>query len=321
MAVGLGYKGYIGFGTEATWGSAVAPSSYLELNSGADGLEVTEERIHTASVYSINMDKDNMKKGAIAVSGDISFDARYEGMEKILKVAFGNVDTTQPEGTEVNVYQHEFSITDTLGTGLTIEIGKDIKAFRASGCMINNLTFDITNTGFLVVTLGIIGKDIGTASVATPSFPSAELIAFSEGAITWGTESVDIISASITLNNNLSDDRRFIGSRYIKQPQRNGKIEVTGTLTMEFEDITKYEDFRNAQERALNLTFTSSGTIDASGTSKYKLEIDCPNVRFTGGLPKIDDEGTINIELPFKAYSDGTDKEMKVTLVNGVSSV
>ena len=60
MAQGYGYKGYVAFGTETNWGTAAGTANYsfLELNSGADGLDVTEERLHSASVYSINMDKD-----------------------------------------------------------------------------------------------------------------------------------------------------------------------------------------------------------------------------------------------------------------------
>jgi len=321
MAQGYGYKGYVGFGTESTWGSAAGTANYsfVELNAGADGLDVTEERLHTASVYSLNMDKDQMAKGPISVAGDLSFDMRYEGFEKLFKCAFGSVDTTQPEGTDVDVYQHEFTIADTLGTGLTIEIGKDASAFQATGCMINNLTFDITNTGFLGLTVGIIGKDIGTAGTVSPSFPTAPLVVFSEGTVSYAGTATDVETASITLNNNLSDDRRYIGSRTIKQPLRSGKIEVTGTFTINFTSVNEYDDFRDAQERALQLKF--EGATISGGTSPYTVQIDCPYIRLTGGLPKIDDEGPIKVELPFKAYSDGTDKELKLTLINAVSSV
>jgi len=321
MAQGYGHKGYVAFGTETTYGSACGTSGYvyLEINAGADGIDVNEERLHSASVYSLNMDKDQMVKGPISCAFDMGFDMRYEGFAKILKAAFGTCDTTELEGTDSEVFSHVFTITDALGTGLTFEVGKDTTAFRATGCMVNTLNFDITNTGFLGLTVGVIAQDVGTKGTVAPTFPTAPYIVFSEGTVKYAGTANDVVTASVTFNNALSDDRRYIGSRTIKQPRRSGKIEVTGSLTLDFDSVAEYDDFRNAQERALEIK--CDGTT-IKGTSKYSIDIDLPYIRVTSAMPKLENEGALTVEVPFKAYSDGTaNKEIKITLVNATATV
>lgn len=319
-----GYKGYFGFGTEATWGTAVAGTThYLEINTGGDGLTVADEHMHTASVYGFGMDKDQMVQGPQTVNGEITFDARYEGMEVLFENALGTVVTTQPDGTDGDAYTHVFSVNETLGTGITMIVGVGETAKKADGCMINNLNFNIENTGFLTVTIGVIGKSLGTTGTASPNFPTAGLVSFDQGSITYKGTSIDVISASIAVNNGLSDDRRFIGSKVVSQPLRNTKMEVTGNLTLEFDSNAEYDDFRDGTAVVLNLAF-SAGTVGTNGTSVYGLAINCPQIRFTDGIPKLDTEGSLKIDLPFKAYRDGTaitTQEIQITLTNSVTAV
>jgi len=156
MTTALGYQGFFAFGSEGTWGSAGTPNHWLELNSGGDGIGAEEERLHSASSYLVNMDKDNMQQGAISISGDLTFDCRYEGLELLLKAALGTVVSTQ-QGTTA-AYAHVFGIEATLGTGLTIEIERDLACFQYIGCNINSIAFNISNTGFLTCTASVIGK-------------------------------------------------------------------------------------------------------------------------------------------------------------------
>ncbi len=219
-------------------------------------------------------------------------------------------------------FSHVFNLTDTLPAGLTVEIDRDITAFTAEGCKINTLKFDVSNTGFLVCTVGFIGEYVstGTATDPTGKFPTADLIVFSEGKFEWGAGSEAFITVgSITLNNMLSTDRRFVGLRIIKEPHRTAKIEVTGNVTTEFETSALYDDFRDAQERAVKFLF--EGEI-INATQKYTFQIDCANSRLTGGVPKVDNEGVVHIEAPFKAYAaDADTREMSITLVNTISSI
>jgi len=327
MATGLGHKATIGFGTESTYGTFAVATNWVELNAGGDGLTVTEERLHSASVYGLSQRLATMGQGAITVGGDISFDMRYGGAEILLRAAMGTVESTQMGGTDSNEYKHVFKINDTLTATekafLSISMDKDVTGFRASGVMINTMDLAISNTGFLTCTLGLIGKDIGTGTVESASLGTEPLVVFSEGALTYGGSSVPVTAASIHLDNKLSTDRRFIGSRYISQPLRTGKLEVTGSFTCEFDGTGEYKDFRDAQERALELKFTGTA-INDGGTESWTFDIDCANIRLTGGMPVVDNEGVIHLEAPFKAYSSGTGtgtRELEITLINNTTSI
>ena len=320
MATGLGYQGFMGFGTETVYGTPLAATKWSEFNNGGDGLTTDEERLESASVYGVHRELTDMKQGAISVSGDMVTDVRYEGLELLYKMGMGAVTSTQ-QGT-TSAYSHLFKLTDTIGTSLTVEVERDIKVFKYEGCMVNTITWNVTNTGFLIATFGFIGEDTGTgASPTAATLPTAPLACFSQGAFTWNSGTVQISNFSLTHNNNLSTDRRFIGSRLVSQPQRTSKMEVTGSFTTEFENSNEYDDFRNAQERAMRIDFIG-GSIASGGTNTYLYSFVLANVRLTGGEPHITDEGVIMLDAPFKAYASGTGtREYELTIRNAVTTV
>lgn len=316
MALGLGFKGAIlGFGEESTYGTAVTPTKFIEMNT--DGFTVEEERLHSEAVPGIYTDDDEVTQSAITVSGETEFEMRYEGMELLLKHAMGSVSTAEDP---LGVYTHTFTLADDLPTGLTFEVDRDVSAFTVEGGKINTMAFNIEQGGFLKGTIGIAGEDMSTGTATSPTLPTEPLIVFTQGAITYGGSSVLVTSANFTLNNNLKVDRRFIGSRMISEPQRSAKIDVTGAITIEFDAISQYTDFRNATSRALVLTFTSTTLI--TGTDYYTMTITFPIIKLTGGVPQIADAGPITLELPFKAYAtDSTTREFSIALKNALVSV
>jgi hypothetical protein len=127
-----------------------------------------------------------------------------------------------------------------------------------------------------------------------------------------------MVSGNIMINNNLAR-RNFCGSRKTSKPDRGGKVEVTGALTLEFDGTTQYQDFLTATSRALAINFTGA-TI--SGTAAYGHNFYLQNTRFTGNDPKVNNEGIIQVELPFKSYENGTDsRELELTLTNALASI
>ena len=443
MALGLGFKGGIlGFGEEATneYGTAVARTKFVEMTS--DGLGVEEERIESATLNAIYSDEDNVKRGTVAVSGDVETEMRYEGAEVLLKHALGecassteqasftvvgtgtgendNIDFKEDAGAElhatvaagsyimgesgatdatlckaiktgleaagagtytvtfsnttkkitiavsgaksavqflwktgtsgsdntdlhigtligfsdaadsaseashtgdsavVTVFKHTFKLTDSLPTGLTFEADRDTYGFVVEGGKINTLGLSTEVNGFLKMALGIIGEDMTTGSVTEATLPTAPLISFDDIVITY-SGSQDVKTMEVSLNNNLKTDRYYLNSRLIKEPERSARIEVTGSITIEFNAITEYDLFRAATSGAL--VATATGATIKTGHA-YEMVITLGQIKLTGGVPKIADVGIIPLELPFKAYAaDSSNREMVITLTNTISSV
>ena len=218
------------------------------------------------------------------------------------------------------VFAHTFKLADDLPAGITFEIDRDITAFTVEGGKINTLAFNIEQGAFLKTTIGIIGEDMTAAAATSPTLPTSPLVVFTDGVIQYASATRAVASASLTLNNGLKDDRRFIGSRLISEPMRSGKIEVTGTLSVEFEDTADYLLFRAGTSKIVTLTFTSTSMI--KGAIPYKLIINVPVVILTGGMPKIGDAGIIKLDLPFKAYAtDSNSREFNVVIQNSLTSI
>lgn len=231
--------------------------------------------------------------------------------------------TYTSDSAVVAMWTHTFSLTDALPKGISLEFDEDTTAKLVEGGKIDSVTLSSEVGGFLMCSMGILGEDITTGNVTGATLPTASLVTFAHGAITYGTSpgaSTNVKSFELTLANNLKDDRRFIGSRLISEPQRSAKIEVTGANVIEFLNNTEYDAFRAMTTRILTIVFTNP---TATKTGHYQtITITIPILKLTGGVPQITDEGPIELELPFKAYAtDSTTREFTIAIKNTVVSV
>lgn len=218
----------------------------------------------------------------------------------------------------VTVFDSTYKLTDDLPTGITFAVDRDTSAFIVEGGKIDSLSLSNDVGGWMMGTIGIVGEDMTNGAVTAATLPTSPLVTFAQGAISHGS-AIPVTSWSFTLSNNLKTDRRFIGSRLISEPKRSGKIEVTGTMTAEFDSVSEYDDFRAATEREITMTYTG-GDIKTGFT--YTMTITFPITILTSGNPTISDEGAIMIELPFKAYAtDSSTREFNIVLRNAKSLI
>jgi hypothetical protein len=301
MAIGFGYNAWLGHGSEATYGTPVTRVGFLEINS--ESLAAEDDVVDGNSTFSLTKDKDNFTQGRKKVGGDIEIDVRQQGFESILKHSFGThsytaIGTIAAHGTE-----HTFGMADTLPTGLTLEVNRDVCSFVYHGCKINQLTINGDNEGILKATASIIAEDEGTATASTPTFSTSSYYKFSQCVLNVASGTRNARSFNVTLNNNLTDDRFHLGSRYIKEPQRAGRVEVSGEIEMEFDGTTDWSMFNTAGTAAFTATYTGD---TLSGTIANSLAISCPYIRFTKATPSVGDSGMITLTVPFQGYSDGS---------------
>lgn len=218
------------------------------------------------------------------------------------------------------VFDHTFKLTDELPTGLTLEVDKDIKSFVFEGCKLSGLTLSIDNAGFLIGSVDVIGEDVNAASVTSATLSTKALINFANGAIADDVGTINVPTAEFSLSNNLKEDRRFIGSRLRSEPKRNGKIEVTGSYSVEYEDETNYDDFRAMTSKSLTLTFTGATAIKVG--FNYTMTITHAKTKLTKGLPLPGDPGIILYDLTFKSYAQDSDtREFNIVMRNTLSQI
>lgn len=156
-----------------------------------------------------------------------------------------------------------------------------------------------------------IAFTIGVA-LASASYPaSIKPLKFNHAAITVGGSSVNVMSFSISGDNGLNTDRRFLGTEYAAEGFEANLRNYSGSLDIEFTDLTAYTRFVAGTEAALVASFTS-GTDSVTITT---------NVRFDGATPQVGGRDILTQSLPFKCIASSTDASaITVALVNGDST-
>jgi hypothetical protein len=229
-----------------------------------------------------------------------------------------------------SVFKHSFkrsADTDDLQAGLTMELLMDgnlatAKSRLYEGCMLNSMDFSIEAGGKLMASMNVLAEDeslLDTETVSALTYDKKPIALAKQGVLSYGgsTETAVVSAFSCTLGMNLKDDRYGIGSNLRKKPLPNGKMEITGTMSVEFEGKTKYDDFRNNTSKAIAITFTSVDMI--VGAVPYAITFSFPTTKLQGATPQVSDSGLVSVEIPFTAGGvDVNNKGVVVELTNSI---
>jgi hypothetical protein len=149
-------------------------------------------------------------------------------------------------------------------------------------------------------------------ALAAASYPTGiKPLKFNHAAITIGGSSVNVKSLTISGNNGLDDARRFLGNQRISEPLEANLREYSGTIEVEFTDLTQYRRYITGTEAALVAGFTS-GSDSVTITT---------NIRVDGSTPMVAGREILVQSLPFKCVASSTDASaITAVLVNSDST-
>lgn len=331
MALAKGYNGgFFCFGEETTWGDEIARTAKLKLRRGGDGVEATQDEIMSEEIPNVYTDDSEAVIGNKTVGGPLTFACQYEGHEVIYKHALGNLASSKPDPTnDANTWLHTYTISDALpdssGTekGLSLEIDRDTNEYVCEGCKIASIEWAIDVNGILICTINISAEDAAFAASPTGalSFPTAAYVKYSDQpsggyVVTYDSAELKCTNLTWTLNNSLDVDRRYLGSNLISEQVRMNKVEVTGSMTIDFDSTEEYDDFIAHTTQALVIEFNGA-TIDTDYAYTEQFEFDA--VRIIGGTPRVNDEGRVTVDVTWKAYAaDTSNREMEIVQYNTV---
>jgi hypothetical protein len=223
----------------------------------------------------------------------------------------------------VTVFDHTFTITDALPTGLSVEVDVDNESKLFEGGKINTLDMTVENDGFLNETMSIVAENMTKDSVTASTLSTSPLIKFNDINVTYDGGAINgcVKSLNINLANGLDTERYCLNSDVVSEPVRSAERRtVTGTITVDYDSAdTWYADWLAATDSALVATATY-GTVIKAGFS-YTMTLTLPTIIPDNATQKINDPGIIPLEVPFTAYSDGATNEMTIVLRNTLSSV
>jgi len=314
----FGRDAYMLVKEESTYG--VEPSGFYEdaifLDLSGDTIQKARENLFSSGVHGHghNVDRVTSGAGGISVGGDLLTEMPYGGIELLLYGALGGWAYFQPNaGSYPDLYSHAFFPMPDLPS-FTIEIGKGAQAsgaFKHTGVMVNSVTFGVSADGYVTATFGLIARDV--ASLTPQSNPSMTYDYYVNSTQLTIFRFLDVVSPvkdvsaavgyAVSVDNKLSNDRRFLGSAYLKKPQRTDKRKVTGRLVVEtgdeiveafssFDAGSRHDIFLSFDGPALNATYDRNFTVRTFRTE------------FRGGVPSLTSPGRQHADIPFDAYSD-----------------
>lgn len=121
----------------------------------------------------------------------------------------------------------------------------------------------------------------------------------------------EVMAGSITLANNLATDKYALGSRF-RLATIEGRAEVDGSLTMEFDDGKHYNKFLKGNFFSLEFKCVSEADDSEIGNTGVPSQAYyfMPKCRFSGTTPQIGGPEIIQHDMPFTAV---VDDELKTT--------
>lgn len=301
-----GGKSLIGFGEEVTWGTAVTPTEFIEVISAALKSEKGFEEAE--SVYSYDLVRD--VPGKKSVAGPIATELHYAGFGVLLKHLMGNASvTTVPlTGADAGAYEHTIIPTDDPPVGLTIEQAIEDKAHVMAGCRLNGVTITMEADQQLHAEFAALGRDEDSlASPTSPTLPAENPVLFDQLTFNVDASPVLITSSEASLANGLREDGRFVNSRYPRKFDREGRRDLTGSFTTDYDaDIDPiYAAFRAETFPALEWVWDSGTLVVGGGSENFELGIAVPKVRLLGETPEIA-EGVVPITLGWRAMKSAS---------------
>lgn len=263
---GQGFNGYIGLGKETTWGTAVAPTDYIEAMS--ENLSLSLDRYDIKNIIGQFNEPDDVA-GMRRVAGDIAFAGHPIPLGYALKAAMNTVSgSTVLSGF---LYTTRFVTTKSeFAAGVpsqpyTLEVFRDVtSAHRYQGCVLDKLTLAAAPNQDLRIVTSWIGQDGLLNARSTPTFPSSPTFPFAFDTCSiaiGGAGNARVEAIQIAVNNQLAGIPALNVTNKIARLYRKGPqlVDIRGTL--DFADYTEYLDFVNQTERALTLSFTQSASF------------------------------------------------------------
>lgn len=313
MAVAIGTHSLFGLSEEVTYGTAVAPSRWVEFLPG----ESLQKRVNFVESQGIGGSTTrNARRGARRVKttedagGSISFEVQTRQFGLILKHLLGGTPTIVQQGATA-AWLQTHAMGKVADRSLTLQKqfrdadGTAVKTLTYPGSILTAGEFTITpGDGILRLALDVDARqeeDVTAAGAA--SFVTSEPFTYAQGTLTVaGVEVGCARDARVRIENPMVVDRYCLGTNGLKgRPVDSDYPPVTGAFVADFENSTYYDLFKNNTAATLALTF--EGAEIATGHNAT-LTISIPEIRTTGQSPTVADTGIITQTVDFAGYTN-----------------
>lgn len=323
MARAIGSNAAVKFCQEQTWGTTPAnPTKVYGLNIRSESIGSTKNLFQSDTINQYRS-VVGIGDGNKAVAGNIVTDLFPEGLEVLIRHLLGKPTVTT---TGSGPYTHVMKGDANYLEGISLENGfiNVGQYFKYTGLRVNSMTINLVQEGFHEVTFDFVGK---TESIAQTTQINGVAVYGTKNGYTGfqctvytnhgnGVDYValgNVVSGSISINNNIETDGYVLGSPY-RASASYGKRQCTGDFTVFFENADLYNVYSSGVECGIKFVF-DNGIGDT-------MTFEFPAVKVGGEAPKITGAGGLNLPLNFQARRDDTEQtDVIVTIVNSLSAI
>jgi hypothetical protein len=309
MPTPSGISAQWGFVTESAYGTPVTVTRFLPIRS--ESITDSYERIEGDDIIANaeTMRQAQVAAGNVAFSGGIETFLFNRNIGLFFLQTLGGNATTGSGPT----YTHVATPADLTGRSMTMQFGRTdlggtVRPWTYEGVKVRQMTIGASPGEYATVSMDVVAEDVKTGTaLASASYPTG-LSRFrgEDLAVTIGGSPVVVRSFEITFANSLDDNRRAVGSNLIREPLRNDLLSITGSLEIEWTDLTHYNRVAGLTYAALSAAFTSAPD---------SVTIAC-NARFDQADEPIAGRGVIYQTLSFTAVGTSDSNTVTVTTIN-----
>lgn len=313
MTTGSGLAAQVGYAAESTYGTAVTVTRFLPFRS--ESIADTYERAIADDIVAgaQTQRSDQVRAGNKSISGSLGYYLFNRGQAMLFTQALGANSTTG-----AGPYTHAATPGALAGDSMTVQVGRPdvggtVRAFTYSGVKVSRLGIAVTAGEYATLDVDVIAQDVTTATaLATASYPaSLSRYHADDLSVTIGGSAVCVRNLSLDITNALDDGRRCVGSNLIKEPTRNDHLEVSGSMEIEWTDLTHYNRVSGLTTAALVVAFSKSPD---------SLTFTMATARFDNASQPVAGRGVVYQTLDFMSAGTSDANTLTVSTVNADSA-
>lgn len=306
----------LGAADETAYATAVTPARFFDTYRNPDGITAEWGRVESEGMRpgQRTARSDRFAVYPMGASGDLEVEVLTKGFGFWLKHMLGAVTTTAGAVGEVNT--HTATMGDLQGKSFTAQVGRPfnpsgtVQPFTYPGGKVTSWKLANSVEELLVCTLSCDFQTEDTATaLAVASYPTgAQSLSWAGGVVTVGGTAFDVSEVSVSVNNNMKTDRRYIRGSALKREPIEGLREVEFSMTAAFDSLTQRNRVASATSAGALAAIVGTWTGPVmEGTSTFPLlRVTIPAGRFDGfsvsGGPE-----PLEQELTGKGLWNGTD--------------
>lgn len=281
MTVRSGISRSLGFAAESTYGTFVAPTRHIPIIG--ESIEPDYSRIDgdVTRAGRFTMHTDDQAPGRSIFTGGIDTLLYDRSVGMFLQHVLGSGSTTG-----AGPYTTPLVPGSTTGKSMSIQVGRPsadgtVQPFSYTGVKTRSVTISAAMNDFVKMSAEVVGRAVTTATALTAVSYAASAVPFrwsQFGTISlFGTTQATISEITITITQELDEERLFLGVSQIAEPYQIGltTIEISGVA--EFDNLTNlYNNLVSGTPGAYSIPLTA-GSYSVTFAGQCRMDAGAPS--------------------------------------------